>query len=199
MHDIRAPKTSGQDMSIKRLYRRELLELRRALPTDVRAALSASLRARLLDVVRGRPGARLLAYSPLHGEPDLLPLAAALAPGCFLLPYTHAAERRLSFHAWSPGEPLVENRWGILEPRPELAEAETPRPDDVIAVPAVALSRDGHRLGYGGGFYDRFLKTAAALPVGTVYDPFLLESLPVEEHDARVAMIVTDQRTVDLA
>jgi 5-formyltetrahydrofolate cyclo-ligase len=186
-------------MSIKKLYRRELLALRRALPADVRAALSESLRARLLDVVRARRGARLLAYSSLHGEPDLLPLAAALEPGCFLLPYTHAAENRLSFHAWSPGEPLVANRWGILEPRPELTRAETPRPGDVIAVPAVALSRDGHRLGYGGGFYDRFLATTAALAVGIVYDPFLLESLPVEEHDTRVAVIVTDQRTMNLA
>jgi 5-formyltetrahydrofolate cyclo-ligase len=91
------------------------------------------------------------------------------------------------------------NRWGILEPRPELTQAEAPRPGDVIAVPAVALSRDGHRLGYGGGFYDRFLATTAALAVGIVYDPFLLESLPVEEHDARVAVIVTDQRTMNLA
>lgn len=186
-------------MSIKKLYRSELLELRRALPADARAALSESLRARLLDVVRARRGARLWAFSPLHGEPELLPLAAALEPGCFLLPYTHAAERRLSFHPWSLGEPLVANRWGILEPRPELREAETARPCDVIAVPAVALSRDGHRLGYGGGFYDRFLAATPALAVGVVYDPFLLESLPAEGHDARVAVIVTDQRTMSVS
>ena len=62
-----------------------------------------------------------------------------------------------------------------------------------MLVPAIALDRHGARLGYGGGFYDRFLAVSAAVPVGVVFEALLLPRLPREAHDRLVAHIVTER------
>lgn len=185
-------------MQIKKSLRAELLDRRRALPDHVRAAKSEALCQRLWALMQTRPHARLFAFASVHGEPDLLPLAARLIPGSFLLPYADFAKRSLSFYVWNVGDPLQSNRYGIPEPSQDIGVAASLSPDDVIAVPAVALTVYGDRLGYGGGFYDRFLVATPALVVGVVFDEFVLSALPVEDHDTKVQMIVTDQRSLKL-
>ncbi len=60
-------------------------------------------------------------------------------------------------------------------------------------MPGVAFDRSGHRLGYGGGFYDRFLARlpARALRIGVAFDQQVLDELPAEEHDQPVDLVVT--------
>lgn len=185
-------------MELKKILRAELLSKRRAMADDLRAVRSQRLCQQLYQVVKERKAARLFAFASVHGEPDLLPLATLLTPGAFLLPYADFKERCLSFYVWQHGDPLIINRYGIPEPRHDPGLAVSLRPEDVIAVPAVALTEQGDRLGYGGGFYDRFLALAPALVVGIVFHEFILPSLPVEDHDAKVQMIVTDQQLITL-
>lgn len=184
-------------MNLKKSYRRELLALRRELSSETRAFCSAAIREHLLKFMASRLDGRLLAYASIHGEPDLLPLAARLPTGKFLLPFSHIMERRLSFHTWIPEEELVINQYGIAEPHP--VGDGLMHVNDIIAVPAVALSANGYRLGYGGGYYDRFLEGYDGIVVGVVYSGFLLEKLPVESHDLRVGWIVTERGIVKVS
>jgi 5-formyltetrahydrofolate cyclo-ligase len=64
-------------------------------------------------------------------------------------------------------------------------------PLDVVLVPGVAFDRYGGRLGFGGGFYDRFLPTTPALRVGVTYDSCLMDELPCTQSDQRMDWIVT--------
>ena len=149
---------------LKMRYRKELLVLRRSLSPELRSYCSSALCERLLAIVEAHEHSRLFAYAPIKGEPDLLPLASRLPEGRFLLPFTHLEQSRLSFHTWSPGQELVINRYGIAEPLPTAAQEV--RNTDIIAVPALAFSMQGFRLGYGGGFYDRLLSQSSGISIG---------------------------------
>ncbi|MDR2501927.1 MAG: 5-formyltetrahydrofolate cyclo-ligase [Oscillospiraceae bacterium] len=86
---------------------------------------------------------------------------------------------------------LVPGRNNIPEPAdtgPETAREEL----DFIVVPAVSYSRAGYRLGYGGGYYDRFLAGGAVFTAGLAREELLLDNVPVEAHDASVSCLVTE-------
>ncbi len=89
---------------------------------------------------------------------------------------------------------LVAGRHGILEPRSDGTIAVCPREIDLVVVPGVAFTRYGYRLGYGGGYYDRFLAQEApgAVAIGLAFEVQMAECLPVESHDRPVDMVITE-------
>lgn len=89
------------------------------------------------------------------------------------------------------GLPLKEGRFGIPEPEPS-GPPESPEPSDLFIVPAVALGRDGRRIGHGGGYYDRYLADSAAFKVGICFDAVLFDRLPSDGYDIPVDMIITE-------
>ncbi len=69
---------------------------------------------------------------------------------------------------------------------------------DLILVPMAAADRTGNRLGYGKGFYDRFLNKANAMKVGLVFSEFLYDEIPTESFDEKLDIIVTDKEVIYL-
>lgn len=71
---------------------------------------------------------------------------------------------------------------------------------DVVIVPLVAASFDGHRLGYGGGYYDRFLSKIRSdtITIGLAYEMQVFDTIPTEEHDVKLNYIVTENRILSL-
>jgi 5-formyltetrahydrofolate cyclo-ligase len=176
----------------KRDLRRDLLARREAIPPEARAAASAQIVARLSAWLEARGTRRVGLYWPHRSEPDLLGLGAALAGRCALaLPVVEPDDKSMRFHAWTPGAALAPNRYGIPEPV-GAPEVEMVAADAVLLVPALALDRHGARLGYGGGFYDRFLAVSSAVPVGVVFDALLLPRLPREAHDRLVEYVASE-------
>ena len=96
---------------------------------------------------------------PLGNEINPLPLMRKLAgQGARLaLPAVAGRGKPLIMRAWDFGEPLAAGVWGIREPTPEAAEVEP----DILLVPLLAFDRTGHRVGYGGGYYDRTIAQLA--------------------------------------
>ncbi len=99
---------------------------------------------------------------------------------------------------WS--KDLVLNRIGLREPVPT-APRVAPAELDAVLVPALAFDRRGHRLGRGGGFYDRFL---GALPprvttIGIAFSVQLLNAIPTDPHDRPVDVIVTEDAVLRVA
>jgi 5-formyltetrahydrofolate cyclo-ligase len=88
---------------------------------------------------------------------------------------------------------LTPGRFGLLEPLGPRLGPTALRTADVVVVPALAVARDGVRLGRGGGYYDRALQYARsdAVLVALVFDDELLDELPSEQHDRRVTAVVT--------
>lgn len=90
---------------------------------------------------------------------------------------------------------LERGAYGIFAP-PAEAETAPPAQIDLILTPGTAFDRMGHRIGQGGGYYDRFLPATRALRVGVCHDFALLDEIPSEPHDARMDVIVTPSRTI---
>ena len=101
--------------------------------------------------------------------------------------------RQMEARLYEPDRPLVPASFGILEPL-----ADSPllaRPDiDLALVPAVCYDRSGFRLGFGGGYYDRWLSGFSGFTVGLCRDCVLQDRVPTEDHDCRVDLLLTETR-----
>lgn len=78
-------------------------------------------------------------------------------PLLWVAPRMTPSSPRLVHYIWQNKTPLLRNRWGILEPDPAYAEAVEPESLDAVLVPLLGYDAQGQRVGYGGGYYDRFL------------------------------------------
>jgi 5-formyltetrahydrofolate cyclo-ligase len=137
-------------------------------------------------------------YAPAHNETDTTTvLAEAFAAGKRVL-YPAVCGDRMVFRQVEGLECLAEGCFGILEPCPTGDDHQADEPD-LIVVPGVAFDLSGHRIGYGKGFYDRFLQHPhrKAHLVGLCHDFQLIDgAIPAEGHDIRMEVIVTDLRII---
>lgn len=114
------------------------------------------------------------------------------------IPYCREEENILGWARITNREKDLERgAYGILEPCPGLREKNSSIEEiDLVLVPGIVFSRTGYRLGYGGGYYDRLLSVLdpASFTIGLTYDEFLVDEVPVEEHDRAVDYIVSDKK-----
>ncbi len=85
---------------------------------------------------------------------------------------------------------------GLLEPRLDTKNVVSPQMLDLVFVPGVVFDRQGHRIGTGGGYYDRFLACTQAMRVGLAYDFQLIDAVPFDVHDVVMDIIVTEREVV---
>lgn len=142
---------------------------------------------------RGRP---LAGFVPLRTEVNPLPVMAAMAAqGPVGVPVIEGAGQPLSFRAWRPGCRMEAGPFGAMVP----LDGDTVLPE-VLIVPLVAFDRQGGRLGYGGGYYDRTLERLRAsrptLAIGFAYSAQEADRLPLEPTDQPLDAIVTDAFTL---
>lgn len=143
-------------------------------------------------VSRHRPRV-VSAYVPMRDEIDCLPALDRIAASGVVtaVPVVVGKARPLVFRRWRPGEPLQAAAFGVSVP-PDSAPEVVP---DLLLVPLAAFDRDGYRLGYGGGFYDRTLEKLRAggtvFAYGLAYDEQQIERVPCEPFDQRLDGIVT--------
>ena len=157
------------------------------------AVCGAALADHVLRVCPPPPGAIVAGFLPVGEEIDLRPLLLELhARGHVLvLPVTPPRGHPLGFRTWTPGDPLVTERFGTTRPTgPE-------RVPDFLLVPLLAFDVHGRRLGYGAGYYDR---TLAALPqrfaLGCAYAAQQIEAVPAGPHDVALDAVATERGVI---
>lgn len=132
------------------------------------------------------------AYRPTKREADPWPLLIDLHERKLTIALPCLGEHHsLIFRRWEPGDTLSTNRLGIEEPLPEAPEL-TP---DMFILPLIAFDMKGHRLGYGGGYYDRLLAQpsySSSRRIGYGYDFQKVECLPSEPYDVTLDYVVTE-------
>jgi 5-formyltetrahydrofolate cyclo-ligase len=135
-------------------------------------------------------------YMAMRGEVDVLPIIAFMQrfDRPTALPRITAKDAALTFHRWQAGDALTLHAHGMKEPS---AESEVIVPQ-IILVPLLAFDKAGHRLGYGGGYYDRTmaaLRTEVEKPplfIGVAYSWQEVPELPADAHDAKLDGILTE-------
>ncbi|QWG26117.1 5-formyltetrahydrofolate cyclo-ligase [Bradyrhizobium sediminis] len=145
------------------------------------------------------PGTIVSGYSPIRGEIDPAPLMRKLAAEGVLLalPAIVARGKSLAFRAWSPDDRLMLGPLGIPEPSPAAAEVVP----DIMLVPLAAFDRLGHRIGYGGGYYDYTLahlrKAKAITAIGLGFAVQEIEAVPALSHDVALDYVLTEKQIFD--
>lgn len=130
----------------------------------------------------------VLLYSAFGHEPDPAGVRE-LWPAQYYLPRTEGLELRV--HPLPA--PLVKHRYGFLEPSPTAPQVE-PGTLEAVVLPGLAFDLRGYRLGYGQGFYDRFLPTVPqALWIGFIPQDLIVPALPTDPWDLPVHYLVSEQ------
>lgn len=174
--------------------RNRLLTARKEMTEAVRRSAAASVQASTLALVRRRRPTLCAAYVPVGAEPggSTLPdlLAGALPPGSRLILPVLLPSGDLDWAVYD-GE-LADGPRGLRQPPGVPLGVEVVGQAELILVPALAVDHRGHRLGRGGGSYDRALARAGnALPVALLHDGELLDAVPAEAHDRGVRGVIT--------
>ena len=182
----------------KALLRRSAIDLRDALFSGGAARFSRETTERLRALPEYAATRAVLATLSIGSEWDTRPFAeAVLADGKMLvLPRVVKSPRSLELYAVRDlSEDLVPGVWGIEEPDPSRCEKVALADVGFVLVPALMADRDGYRLGYGAGYFDRLLAGAAPdqFRVVALRAPLVIERLPREAHDVPVDAVMTDQ------
>jgi 5-formyltetrahydrofolate cyclo-ligase len=139
----------------------------------------------------------VLAYMPIKSEVDLTSLFARYPQKCWALPRIIPEENnRMVFHPYAP-DGLVEHPFGMAEPAPHLPVVQ-PIEIQLVLAPGLAFDRLGWRLGYGGGYFDRFLENFTGVSAGIVFHALLLDSLPHGEFDQQMQWIITEEEMLNI-
>lgn len=107
-----------------------------------------------------------------------------------LVPVTNVEEGVLEHARLTDLSELRPGKWGV--PEPERGDPEPDPEPDLILVPLLAVDRNGNRLGYGKGFYDRFLSRSQSDAFGVLFSDFITEHVPVDSHDEPLTGFFTE-------
>jgi len=134
------------------------------------------------------------AYFPIKNEIDVLPIMCELerlGHKC-LLPHMKGKDNPLTFLEWSSDAEMVMGEFNIYEPKTEISAIP-----DIIIIPLVAFDKNGYRIGYGAGMYDKTIadltnKGHPVFVIGVGYDFQKTDFIPIEKTDMLMGIIITD-------
>ncbi|MHB8605308.1 MAG: 5-formyltetrahydrofolate cyclo-ligase [Thermoplasmatota archaeon] len=178
----------------KPTLRRTALARRDALSAAWRASASAAIGSRARALPEFVSASDVAAYVAVKSEVETRGLLAqALGVGKRVaVPISDVTAGRLTLARVSSLDALVPGAFGIPEPR--AAPAMAPRDVQLVFVPIVGFDEEGHRVGYGRGFFDRLLGEMRATKVGLAFETQRVERIPEEAHDVPLDIIVTEAR-----
>jgi len=180
---------------LKILYRAECLEKRRGIPSEEKQSASQAIAAQIQALSSFLLADSVLLYAAFRGEVDVSTLFdTAIAHGKKVY-YPRCEGEIMHFHRVTSREQLLPGKYDILEPSLD-REIYIPDQDfhaSVCIVPGLAFNRRGYRLGYGRGYYDRFLPKYNGTKIGVTYDILLVERIPKLKFDQPVDAVVTER------
>lgn len=182
---------------MKKELRRELIKKRLEMSKDEVETKSNKIMDRLIEILKDKKIKNIMLYYPIKNEVSTLKLAlfcfdmeiGVIFPKSIKETYTILPCKIKSF------DDLEEGEYGI--PEPKIFEIVNKNDIDIVIVPGVAFSRSGYRLGYGAGYYDRFLSDYRGIKIGVCYSFQICDSVFNEEYDAKMDAIVTENEVFE--
>lgn len=182
----------------KKRLRTRLLRLRQTMDIGEARRWSQLITEHLVCLEPFRKAYTLFFYLPHRGEVDTWEAiwAAWKAGKRVVVPKTNLQTKTMELYAIQPDTRLGEGAYGIPEPPEDPDRRVLPVAVDLAIVPGVGFDQKGYRLGYGGGYYDRFFSGAGAhlTRIGLAYPFQMVETVFPESHDQRMHIVVTPER-----
>jgi 5-formyltetrahydrofolate cyclo-ligase len=182
----------------KSQLRQRCRAIRKALGEETRLQASLAICERIEHWDIFQHSEMVLTYMPIKSEADLTPLLDRGTHKRWILPRIIPEEdHRMVFHPYD-ADRLIRHPFGMAEPAPD--SPVIPSQEIQLAlVPGLAFDRLGWRLGYGGGYFDRFLKEFKGVSVGVVFHALLLDEVPHTPLDVPMGWIVTERELLTTA
>ena len=186
-------------MTGKKEIRRQVLVIRNALTVREIADKSRAVFERLTELDEVGQAGTMMVFLAFGSEVNLDSLIQWGWDGGkrIVVPYCCPGERTLTACQINNFAELFPGLYGIREPRPGELRMVPPAEIDVVIVPGVVFDRRGYRIGYGGGYYDRFLgRATGAARIGAAFCCQIVSEIPVEPHDIPVDAVATEAETI---
>jgi 5-formyltetrahydrofolate cyclo-ligase len=187
---------------MKDLVRKKILALRQKLsPWEVQEK-SLKIFRKLIEREDYNKSSNIMLYMPFRGEVDTMPIICHCLENSkkVIIPIAQKESKTLLLSELkAPEKELAPGTYGILEPLPQFIRPFPKENLDLILVPAVAFDLKGFRLGYGAGYYDRFLASlpAKVLTIGMAFELQIVEEIPVEATDLPVDYVITENQFIN--
>ncbi len=187
----------------KNKIREKFKALRRDMDPELKAAYDRKICQRFMSLASYRFADSLLLYAPLKYEIDIMPIAEdALKRGkTIAFPLCDPEKHTMIYHIVSDLSQLKAGSYGIREPDPSLPVYDPiarKEENSVCFVPALVFDRNGFRIGYGKGFYDRYLSSFSGAKMGVEYSTCVVNTLPRGRFDAAVDFLVTEKGVITI-
>ena len=185
----------------KENLREKYLNERSQIPQTKISSWSKKINSHFFNLPQLKNAKKIMAYASMRKEIETFDLLEKLLDQGYLLylPFTRKDVGDLGTAQINDlDSDLKDGVYGVQEPVMKIRDEKPPEDLDLIIVPGACFTRSGYRIGYGGGYYDSFLSKHAnsALKIGFCYDLFIVDSIPIEEHDVPVDIIITEKEII---
>lgn len=179
----------------KKELRKQILSIRKAMDNDMVIEKSKLICDRIINHIASMNIDNICLYSPIQNEVDLFYLEDYLDDNNINIWLPKILDNEMDFYEYDGKENLRKGYFDILEPISD--KKLSPTNSTIIVMPGSVFTKEKDRIGYGGGFYDKYLsKQKDVLTIAVGYDFQLVESIPTEEHDIKPNCIITDIQTI---
>lgn len=176
--------------------RKQVLSKRNSLVKGEILEKSRLIADRFLGLPIVDKGETFLLYSAIKSEVSTRLIAESLLESGKTVAFPRmTGNNRMSLHKISSLDDLTDRQWSIPEPDENAPEIK-PHEVDIAVIPGIAFDRHRCRLGWGGGYYDRFLSQSKCFSIGLAFDLQVVDDVPVEDHDHPLDMIITETRVL---
>lgn len=184
-------------MKNKKEIRKEILNIRSSLLKETVYAFSREICRNVRKAEAYKKAQSLCLYMPVRNEVDVSYLIKAAGEDGKSIWLPRVEHGSMDFYRYKEGMKLSEGAFGI--PEPENGEKLTPEEGTTLVImPGAVFSGKRDRIGYGGGYYDRFLeKNPVCRTIAVCYDFQIISELPAEKHDIKPDMIVSESRIIE--
>jgi len=179
----------------RKQLRKSAAHIRDSIPPVERARLSAQISQHVIDWLKDKPINVVMLYLNMRSEVETTVLwDFLLGHGKIALAPVVEASELTPYRVKDTGRELKRHAYGMLEPDTKICAPFPPTQIDLVLVPGLAFDRQGYRIGYGGGYYDRFLpRCPQATWVGLAYEAQLVADIFPEAWDIRLHHICTER------
>ncbi len=171
--------------------------LRASIPPVERTRMSGMIEARLFEVPAIADARSVLVFLSFGSEVDTAGIVGRLVEDGRRVAVPFVAHDEMHAASYRPGDPVVGSTYGAKEPAGR--RIVPPGDIDLVVSPGLAFDRSGYRLGYGGGYFDRFLRRTrhGCVRTGIAFDLQVLDDVPHGHEDERIGLLITDRDTIE--
>ncbi len=181
----------------KKILRKRLIESRKSLDKTEKAKWDKIISEKIINSDYFKNAEQVLIFSSTDDEFD----TRYIIERCRLLykrvfyPLCIDSDGKMEFYKVGSVGDLQVGMYNILEPK-STCKKYIPQDNDLVIVPCLSADRHKNRIGYGKGYYDRFLKDFNGMSVSPCYDILLEDEIPTDKYDMKINIIVTDKEVI---